>query len=308
MSKANATTCTVYFDGACPLCRREIAHYRSREGSASIAWVDAASCSPAELGADLSRDAALGRLHVRQADGALVTGASAFAAIWDRLPAYGWLAGIASRRPLLKAMDVAYAGFLRLRPLWRRGPAPASAQPQAVLADLRTAHAIASGAVQLYRGILAVARDGELRAFAAGHLATQLLHLYRARHWLPVSARSRLLPAWRLAGWLTGVAAALLGRDAVSAMVAGVERIAERQSAAQIERLTAYPELAALRNALAVRHQCDAEPRASVVVRLEASRGARSGGRRRQARRAHHRSAPTLAQPMRQAPLLELQR
>ena len=47
--------CTVYFDGACPLCRREIAHYRSQKGAASMAWVDIATSDNASLGADLSR-------------------------------------------------------------------------------------------------------------------------------------------------------------------------------------------------------------------------------------------------------------
>jgi len=34
---------TVYFDGACPLCRREIAHYRSRDRAARIAFLDIAA-------------------------------------------------------------------------------------------------------------------------------------------------------------------------------------------------------------------------------------------------------------------------
>ena len=45
-----STTCTVYFDGACPVCRGEIAHYRRQRGSESIAWVDASNCDEAELG------------------------------------------------------------------------------------------------------------------------------------------------------------------------------------------------------------------------------------------------------------------
>ena len=123
--------CTVYFDGACPLCRREIAHYRSQKGAASMAWVDIATSDDASLGADLSRADALTRLHVRQADGALVSGAAAFAAIWNHLPAYGWLARIASRRPVMKAMDLAYSWFLRLRPLWRGAEKPAATPPAA---------------------------------------------------------------------------------------------------------------------------------------------------------------------------------
>jgi predicted DCC family thiol-disulfide oxidoreductase YuxK len=112
--------CVIYFDGACPLCRREIAHYRNQEGAASIAWVDAAQCDPDSLGADLDRDAALARLHARRADGSLVSGVAAFAMIWARLPAYRWLAPIVSLRPVLFLLEIGYSAFLRLRPLWRR--------------------------------------------------------------------------------------------------------------------------------------------------------------------------------------------
>ena len=269
-----AAACTVYFDGACPLCRREIAHYRSQEGAASMAWVDVATSDAASLGADLSRDDAMARLHVRQADGSLVSGAAAFAAIWNRLPAYGWLASIASRRPVMKVMDVAYSWFLRLRPLWRRAERPASALPQSVLSDLRIDQAGETGAVQLYRGILAVARNGEMRAFAARHLAIEHLHLQRIRRALPASARSRLLPMWRAVGWLTGAGAALFGPRAVFATVDALERIADRHYAGQIERLLPHPELAELREILAA---------------------------------CRRRGLPPVT-PMRQTPLMELQR
>ena len=119
----------------------------------------------------------------------------------------------------------------------------ANALPDAVLADLRTDHAGEEGAAQIYRGILAVARDGELRAFAAHHLATELLHLRRIRQWMPASARSRLLPLWRAAGWLTGAMPALLGPRAVFVTVAAVEHFVDRHYAVQVERLSAYPEL-----------------------------------------------------------------
>jgi predicted DCC family thiol-disulfide oxidoreductase YuxK len=115
--------CTVYFDGACPVCRREIAHYRRQRGSDAIAWVDASSCDDAALGPGLERSAALRRFHVRE-DGTLASGAAAFVAIWRRLPAFGWLAPLASSRPVLALLDAGYAIFLHVRPLWRRSSTP----------------------------------------------------------------------------------------------------------------------------------------------------------------------------------------
>jgi predicted DCC family thiol-disulfide oxidoreductase YuxK len=119
MSSTTQGTCTVYFDGACPICRREIAHYRTREGAADISWVDVTESAAADLGTDLDRDAALARLHVRREDGSLVSGAAAFATIWGRLPAYAWLGRIAEWRPVLFILEAGYRGFLRARRLWR---------------------------------------------------------------------------------------------------------------------------------------------------------------------------------------------
>ncbi len=114
-----APTCTVYYDGACPVCRREIAHYQGLRGASAIAWVDAASCDESELGPELDRRAALRRFHVREADGALASGAAAFVAIWRRLPAFAWLAPLAASRPMLALLDAGYALFLRIRRTWR---------------------------------------------------------------------------------------------------------------------------------------------------------------------------------------------
>jgi predicted DCC family thiol-disulfide oxidoreductase YuxK len=114
-----ATTCTVYFDSACPVCRREVAHYRRQCGADAITWVDAATCDEEALGPGLDRRTALGRFHVREADGALVSGAEAFIAIWRRLPALARLAPLASSRPMLALLDACYAVFLRMRRWWR---------------------------------------------------------------------------------------------------------------------------------------------------------------------------------------------
>jgi len=113
---------TVYYDGACPLCRREIAHYRSRAGAEAIAWVDVSSCPPEALGPGLEREAALARMHVRASDGTLVSGARAFAALWSALPGFRLLGRLAASRPVAPVAELAYRVFLLLRRAWRRPP------------------------------------------------------------------------------------------------------------------------------------------------------------------------------------------
>lgn len=120
---------TVYFDGGCPLCRREIAVYRRARGAEALRWCDLSDCPDEALGPGLDRAAALSRLHARDADGTLVHGARAFLLIWASLPAFRPLARLGRLPGVRPALDLAYAFFLRLRPLWR--PQPACALPPA---------------------------------------------------------------------------------------------------------------------------------------------------------------------------------
>jgi predicted DCC family thiol-disulfide oxidoreductase YuxK len=118
-ARENAVT-TVYYDGACPVCSREIAAYRRLVGAEQCAWVDASSCAESALGAGLSRKAALARFHVRRADGVLVDGTRGFAALWCVLPRVAWLGRIASVGAVAALLDLAYGVFLRVRALWQR--------------------------------------------------------------------------------------------------------------------------------------------------------------------------------------------
>ena len=122
--------------------------------------------------------------------------------------------------------------------------------PAAVVADLRTDHAGETGAVCIYQGVLRFARDPALRSFAQRHCATEQAHLQRIEAWLPQADRSRLLPVWRLAGWLTGALPALLAPRAVYGTIEAVERFVDQHYEEQILRLAAQPELHALRQTL----------------------------------------------------------
>ena len=114
-----AAALTVYYDGACPVCSREIAVYCRQVGAEQCVWVDASSCPDSALGAGLSRDRALARFHVRRADGVLVDGMRGFTVLWRALPRFAWAGRIAAIRPIPRWLDAAYSVFLRARPLWQ---------------------------------------------------------------------------------------------------------------------------------------------------------------------------------------------
>ena len=122
--------------------------------------------------------------------------------------------------------------------------------PAEVFADLRTDHAGEVGAVFIYQGVLQFARDPMLRAFAEHHLVTEQKHLLLIAGWLPKAEYSRLLPLWKLAGFLTGALPALFGSKAVYATIEAVETFVNQHYEDQIRALESKPELSDLRQTL----------------------------------------------------------
>jgi predicted DCC family thiol-disulfide oxidoreductase YuxK len=76
----------VFFDGACPICSREVKHYRARDRHGRIEWIDIANPAfhaPA-YGLDPARVQQM--MHARLSDGRVVTEVRAFVKIWEVLP------------------------------------------------------------------------------------------------------------------------------------------------------------------------------------------------------------------------------
>jgi len=109
---------TVLFDGGCPLCRREISHYRALDTEGRVEWVDIAATdfNPAVYGVD--RASAMQRLHAFDHSGGLHLGVSAFVLIWRNLPGYRWVARAVVALHLTAPLNWAYGHFARWR--WNR--------------------------------------------------------------------------------------------------------------------------------------------------------------------------------------------
>lgn len=121
-----------------------------------------------------------------------------------------------------------------------------------LLGDLRSDHAGETGAVMIYRGILAGCRDVAVRRFAQAHMATEQGHLDLLDRLLPPRQRSVLLPIWRVAGFLTGFLPTLAGPRAVYATIDAVETFVDHHYEEQIRKLSDAGEQGELRRALLV--------------------------------------------------------
>lgn len=247
---SNQSQCVeVYFDGSCPMCRREIAVYQNIKPDQPIDWVDVSKPeTPLPIGQ--TKEQLMARFHTRTAQGEMLSGAAAFVHVWAQLPGWRVLAGLAKVPGMLWVMEKAYNGFLPMRPAIQRFVLKfdTSHLPPTLVADIRTDHAGETGAVWIYKGVLAVSRDPEVRAFATEHLATEQRHLKAMDELLPVFRRSWLLVPWRIAGFLTGLLPALLGKQAVFRTIAAVETFVNLHYQEQIEKLNAlgtHPELKA---------------------------------------------------------------
>lgn len=109
---------TVMFDGACPLCRREIGLYQSLTPLETVAWLDVSEVAANLNPTDQARFMA--RFHVRQKDGSLLSGAEAFVALWLTMPGWRWLGRLARLPGITPLLELAYRGFLHLRPTLQR--------------------------------------------------------------------------------------------------------------------------------------------------------------------------------------------
>ena len=107
---------TVFYDGGCPLCAREIAFYRRRAGAEAISWIDIHRLDDDEVAPGLTKAQALARFHVATPDGQIVSGGAAFARLWAALPGFSLFGRLLLIPPLTWLVDRAYDLFLKVRP------------------------------------------------------------------------------------------------------------------------------------------------------------------------------------------------
>lgn len=117
MNIAVVATVKVWFDGACPLCVREIALMRRLDKRGAITFIDVAD--NADPSCPIDRTQLLARFHAEE-NGVVYDGAAAFAAMWRAIPLLRPLGMAARNRLVLRALEAAYLQFLKVRPRLQR--------------------------------------------------------------------------------------------------------------------------------------------------------------------------------------------
>jgi predicted DCC family thiol-disulfide oxidoreductase YuxK len=111
---------TVFYDGACPMCRREIAYYQRLDHGGRLKWVDV-STSDVVCPDGFCRVDLLQRFHVQSEEGQVYRGAAGFARLWLQLPVPWRYAGkVAMWPPVTVLLELVYVAFLLLRPALQR--------------------------------------------------------------------------------------------------------------------------------------------------------------------------------------------
>ncbi|WP_026009208.1 MULTISPECIES: thiol-disulfide oxidoreductase DCC family protein [unclassified Sphingomonas] len=114
---SEAELLTVWYDGGCPLCVREIAAMRRLDRRGRLCFVDVGDESVA---CPINRGDLLARFHVSDAHGRFFHGAAAFAAMWRAIPLFRPL-GLAAQAPgMTWLLERFYRAFLRVRPRLQR--------------------------------------------------------------------------------------------------------------------------------------------------------------------------------------------
>jgi predicted DCC family thiol-disulfide oxidoreductase YuxK len=109
---------TVWYDGGCPLCVREIALMSRLDKHDRIRFID---LDREDATCPVDRDLLLRRLHAREGDdGPLVDGAAGFAAMWRAIPLLRPLGLAAKNRAVLWVLERLYRVFLVVRPALQR--------------------------------------------------------------------------------------------------------------------------------------------------------------------------------------------
>jgi predicted DCC family thiol-disulfide oxidoreductase YuxK len=104
----------VWFDGACPLCAREVAFLRRLDRAGRIRFADIAAPGFDASATGIPWQDLMDRIHARLADGTVVEGVEVFRRLYALL-GFAWLVAPTRLPGVRQLLDLAYRAFARNR-------------------------------------------------------------------------------------------------------------------------------------------------------------------------------------------------
>lgn len=104
----------VFYDGACPLCSREIDMLRRRDGKARIRFTDIAAPGFDAASVGLPWESLMARIHGRLPDGTLIEGVEVFRRLYAAI-GFAGLVRVSRAPGLSHLLDLAYHLFAKNR-------------------------------------------------------------------------------------------------------------------------------------------------------------------------------------------------
>lgn len=106
---------TVYYDGICSLCSKEISYYKKIANKEKFDWQDITKSSEGLNQHGYSLEQGLKKLHVKDSSGNFHIGVDAFIIIWRNLPYWKLLSHLVSLPIIYQIAKFAYTKFANYR-------------------------------------------------------------------------------------------------------------------------------------------------------------------------------------------------
>jgi len=101
----SSSTIRVFYDGACPLCRREVKRYQmlmsNKESNKNeeIDWVDISNNAAVLNEECINYEDAMRLIHIKDGSGVHQVGLEAMLTLWDKIPYYRMISGLIRKLP-----------------------------------------------------------------------------------------------------------------------------------------------------------------------------------------------------------------
>ena len=98
---ANSTIC-VFYDGACPLCQKEVKRYQSLiyKKDEKIDWIDISKNQDALIDECINYDDAMRLIHIKDGSGVHQVGLEGILTLWDNIPYYRMVSRMIRKFPV----------------------------------------------------------------------------------------------------------------------------------------------------------------------------------------------------------------